>query len=267
MTDPPAAPGRGRPSRAGAAPAALVAILVVVLPGTLSGQADEWNVEGEVGASLFYGNTDQTVVNTRTAVAHADSTAEISGDVQFIYGQSTDEGGTSFVSKRYWLANTSVDYRPLERVNAFFSGSVESSLQKKIDLRWNVGLGAKVGVVRTNFTRVELRVALLGERTRFVPSVTDGDEELLARWSAKLRVRRATGNERVVFSSETSYRPNAGDIEDFTMVSTNAISVDVSDYVRLKVSLVDNFDSLAEERGALSDNDGQVFFGVLSSFD
>lgn len=267
MTDPAPAPARRRPSLAGPAAPAVAAILLLLHPGILSGQADDWSVEGEVGASLFYGNTDQTVVNTRTAVAHADSTAEISGDVQFIYGQSSDERGTSFVSKRYWLADTSVDYRPLERVNAFFSGSVESSLQKKIDLRWSAGLGAKVGVARTNFTRVELRVALLGERTRFVPSVTDGEEELLARWSAKLRVRKATGNERVVFSSETSYQPNASDIDDFTMVSTNSISVDVSDYVRLKVSLVDNFDSLAEERGALSDNDGQVFFGVLSSFD
>jgi len=62
------------------------------------------------------------------------------------------------------------------------------------------------------------------------------------------------------------YNPKFRQIESFTLQAESSLAFRLSQVVSLKVSVRDNFDSGAIERGAVSNNDGQVLFGVLTAF-
>jgi hypothetical protein len=242
--------------------AAVVASAVAASPGAAQ-ETGPWKIEGEIGASLFFGNTSQTTVGTRVAAARADSAREVAVDGIFTYGEASDPDGESFVNKRSWAAGATYDHRPYARWSPFALGRVESSYEKRIELRYNVGAGAKLRLLVNERSRADVSVALLAERTNPADVVSE-KPELLARWSARARASRSFGDGRISLGSESSWRPRVERIADFTCVTTNTLSLPLSERVGLKLTFVDSYDSEAEGRGARSNNDGQLLLSVLS---
>lgn len=239
-----------------------LASLVVFQPS--AAQERNWELESELGATLSFGNTRQTDLLARSAFERADSTYEFAVNGRFLYGEAADEGGVSFVNKRGWLVASNVDYRPFSLVSPFVFGSVESSFQRRIQSRASGGIGGKVTFNREDRNRFDLSLALLAERT--VPRDNLMESETLARWSGRARYRRTLGDDRLTFDSQTSITPAFEDTSDFTLTSTNSLTYALTEVVRLRVSFLDNYDSRAEERGARTNNDGQLIFSVVSSF-
>lgn len=228
-----------------------------------------WSGEAELSGSLFFGNTDQKVLTTRTDLARRDSTTELRADVRFSYGEATRPGeAEAFVTTRSWLARTTGEYLPFNRVSPFALASVESSFEKRIDVRYNGGAGVRVSAVETPRSTVSWSAALLGEHTRFDegPGGEPGGEEELLRWAASLRLERTMADGDLTFRSETSYRPELEAFDRFTLSSTSSLSYALSDLLSVKLTFVDDYDSQAEARGAESNNDGRLVVGLLSTF-
>ena len=225
---------------------------------------DPWRLEGEIAASLFFGNTSQATVNLRSALERADSLRELGVDGSFTYGEATDpETERAFVTRRSWAAGGSYDHRPLARLSPFLFTRVERSLEKRIDLRTEAGVGTKYTLVRSDQGQLDLSVAALVERTE--PANGAEDPDVLARWSLRLRARKTTAGGRLMFSSETFWRPRLGDPEVFTLATTQSLAAQFTERISLKLTFVDKYDSEATTRGARSNNDGQLLLGVLSS--
>jgi len=250
------------------APRHLVALTLLLSFPDLSASAQEespWAAEGELGASVFFGNTEQATVATRAATERADSAYEFGSQISFTYGEATDNDGNSFVSKRSWSLESSLDWRPFERLSPFFFGGLESSLQRRIDLRYDLGIGGKLTLQRDDLGRVDFSVALLAERTTFRKEA-ERDPETRARWSGRFRVERDLGGGQVTFSTVNFYRPTFRDINDFVVESETSVSFRLTQLVTLQVSLLDVYDSRSDNRGARSNNDGQFLFSVITSF-
>ena len=254
-----------------------VGLWVVVLGGTagvahpVAAQSTaqstvQWTVQGELGASIFFGSRDQATLTSRAQMDRADSTYEFSAKADFAYGEASDETGNTSVNKRSWSVGSNVDYHPFSRVSPFIFGTVESSFEKKIDLRYDVGAGGKINILRSDVSRVDFRGALLVEQTRSADQNGGGGDETLARWLGVLRVRRTLNEGRITFNSEASYQPVFDEFSDFTVDFESSIAFQLSEVISLKLSLVDKYDTGAQDRGALTNNDGQLFFSVLSSF-
>ena len=242
--------------------AALLATAFATPP--LLAQDVGWSIENAISGSLFFGNTRQTLITTRSVVGHADSAFELKGSVRFTYGESSDENDDAFVSKRSWIGTLNYDHRPFARYSTFLISTLETSLEKRIDFRYDVGVGEKLTFVRTQTTRADVSVALLGERT-YLPDTSPDDTETLLRWSVRGRYRRQM-NDRVRVSHETFYAPVANDFERFTITSTTSIAIRLARYADLDVSFSDNYDSEARARGARSYNDGQLVLGIVTAF-
>ena len=230
-------------------------------------EPDLWTVEGELGASLFFGNTEQATLTSRLGAAMADSTRELDAAAAFTYGEASDADGDDFVIKRSWEVGLTYDHHPFETVSPFVMGKLESSFEKRIEQRYNVGAGAKYTFDRRPQQRVDVSLALLAERTNPADQAPAAETELLARWSTRLRGRRTLADERVTVTHETFYRPEFAEVSDFTLATTTSLSFQLNEVVALKLTFVDSYDSEAEARGARTNNDGQLFFSVLSSFE
>ena len=202
----------------------LMAVTHPALAQATTQSAVQWTVQGELGASVFFGNRDQTTITSRAQMERADSSYEFSTKADFAYGEAEDDAGTAFVNKRSWSVGSNVDYHPFSRVNPFIFGTVQSSFEKKIDLRYDVGAGGKITILRNDASRVDFRGALLVEQTRSADSNGGGEDETLARWLGVLRVRRTLDDGRVTFESETQYQPVFDDFDNFTVDFESSIA-------------------------------------------
>lgn len=244
-------------------------ILVCALPAEAFGQAD-WDVDSEVGASLFFGNTRQATLTSRGGASRTDSILEWASDLAFTYGEATNREGVEFVNKRSWAVGTSLDYKPKGASSPFLFGRVQSSHEKRIQLRYEAGVGGKLTVQRDPKGMVDFSVALLAERT--IPSedaakpADRAKEVTQGRWSARFRFRRSLQEGRVSLRSEMLYKPVFDQIGNYTVNSENSVAFALTDVVSLKLTFVDQYDSGALERGARTNNDGQLFFSVSSRF-
>lgn len=249
---------------------AALAALIVSSPSAAAQESPEldlWRIEGEVGASVFFGSTSQTAVTTRAALRTENRPQEFAIDGAFTYGEASTTEGERRVHKRSWKVATSLDALPEARFSPFVFGRAEGSWEKRVDLRYNLGAGGKMSLVTSQQGRLDLSVSVLAERTIPSDRAPDAvDDALDARWSTRLRGRRSLSDGRISLQTETHYQPRFDRADDFTLTSTSSLGVRLNEVVSLKLTFVDNYDSGAVERGARTNNDGQLFFSVLSAF-
>lgn len=114
----------------------LLAALAMAAVGhpTIERQEQErptWAFETEVGASVFFGATDQTTVATKFSADRTDAVIEVESTLQFLYGEASDEEGQKLVNKRFWRMGYDVNYRGFSWVNPYIFFRGLSSLDKK----------------------------------------------------------------------------------------------------------------------------------------
>jgi hypothetical protein len=252
---------------------ALVVGLFLASPGLAEAQAEsaspppppEWTIETEIGASVFFGATEQTTVATELGVGRESLRFEFESGLSFLYGETTDDEGESSVNKRSWELAANLDYRGFSWLNPFVLGSALSSLEKKIHRRYKGGGGAKLMAVDTEVSRLVFAAAVLVEQT-VSSEEGNGGEEWLGRWTGAVKFRRSFSEERAVFEASMDYNPKFQQLNDFTFEAESSLAFRISDIVSLKLSVHDNFDNQAKSRGAVSNNDGRVLFSVLAAF-
>jgi hypothetical protein len=244
--------------------AATIAAGIAATP--LYGQAERpWKFDAELGASVFFGASQQSAVLIRNRLDWSEDRLELSATGGFDYGEARDADGDSFVNKRSWTVETSADYLPGGRASPFIFATAEGSYERQIDLRTSGGAGVKYRFIDSERTRLDASVAALAERTD--PRARAGIEQAttsIGRWSGRLRARRAIGD-AAELQLVTFFRPNMQDFDDHTWDLTASAQYALSDLLGLRVSLVNRYDSLAEARGARANNDGRLFFSILSS--
>jgi len=225
----------------------------------------QWSGEGEAGVSVFFGASDQTTVSSALGIVRRSPRWESDNGFTYLYGEATDLEGNTSVIKRSWGGVSNLNYRGFERVNPYGFASAESSFQKKIDLRLKGGAGAKLTARDSETTRLDFAVAVLAEQT-FKNTEDDGDGELLARWTGSFNLRRSFSEERMVFEAQADYNPVFDEFANYTVDAETSLAFKLSEIISLKLSVVDKYDSRAEDRGARDNNDGQVLFSVLASY-
>lgn len=243
----------------------LVPFLLVVFAQPLLAQKQGWSGAAEAAASLFQGNTDQRVLYTKSELGLADSTLQLRGSVSFGYADAARDTLPREVTKRTWLAGLTLDYQPYAQLSPFVLMNYESSYEKRVLDRLAFGLGGKAVLVRRPETEANVSVAMLAERLR--PSALSPDSETVsaARWSGRARFRH-NFDERLRLSHTTFFQPKVTDFESYTVNSTSELSYALRASTSLTLSYLSLYDSAARDRGALSNNDAQLLFGVKSAF-
>lgn len=251
------------------------ALLIIVVcttvlarvPATAHAQTKSrtWSGGLEAAASLYQGNTDQRTIFSKTELGRADSTMELNGSVSFGYADAARDSLPRTVTKRTWLATLAFDYRPHATLSPFMFANYESSYEKRILDRVGIGAGAKAVVLGSDATQMNFSVAVLAERLRPTRLSSDSTTRSAARWSGRVRFKHQF-DPRLKFSHTTFWQPQVNDLERYTVNSTSELSLAVRGSTSFTLSYMSLYDSAARSRGALSNNDAQVLFGVKTGF-
>ncbi len=247
----------------------MVALVATMLPGAGLAAQDAWEWDIEAGGSVFFGEVDQTAFTAGAAVEKTDSAYELSAALRFDYGETKDaETGASVVSRRSWLGSASLDWAPQARWSPFMFATGEQSFEKRIDFRYNGGIGLKHTFIDAGATRIDLSGAVLGEQT-FPHEQTSSSpsSDLLARASFRLRLRHAFGEgERLSFDTRTFYSPELGQASNFTFRSLNSVDYRLTSVISVGVNFDYDYESLALERGARSNDTGKAYLSLKATF-
>jgi hypothetical protein len=182
------------------------------------------------------------------------------------YADSRTEDDAREVTARATRLSLGVDHRPFATVSPFWFGSVESSLQQRVDRRYSTGAGAKYTFFRENEDDVSASLALLWEHTRALdPEPPTPLNRTQARWSLRVRARRQL-TETTRLEHVTFYQPAVQRFGRYTAESTTSLAVTILTRVAVTATLRDRYDSEARSRGARSNHDGQLLFGARASF-
>ena len=261
-------PHRGRALRRAPRLGVALVLASVLAPGDAAAQEDRtWGLEGELGASLFFGASDQTAVIFRSQYEQDDEAWDVTIKGAFTYGEAEDQDGTSFVNKRSWSTELSLDYTSDPFVPFLFGGA-EGSIERQIDVRLSGGAGTRLTLVRNDRTRLDVSVGLLGEYTQ--PRRQDGepapDSKTLVRWSNRIRANRRFLADRGELTLVAFYKPAFQAMDDYTIELDSSISFALNSAFSFKVSLVDRYDNLAVDRGAQANNDGRLYVSFLAAY-
>ena len=239
-------------------------LLVILASVPLSAQGLGRHLKAEANANLSYGNVEQTTTLSRLGLSSVDSTLELSTDGFFTYGETRVDGVPS-VNKRSWGGSINADLHPFSRLTPFMLASLESSLEKRIIRRYSGGGGAKLTFVKRDGMSSDLSLALLAERTVTAPTDTTRTEMVYARYSARYRLERKLAD-KVGLTVLTFYRPEFHALHRYTASANVGVTYRLVSALGLKATFVDNYDSEARGRGARSNNDGDILFGLAATF-
>jgi hypothetical protein len=241
----------------------IVAMLLVA--SSLSAQGPKRKIEAELAGSVFFGNTEQTLASTRAQYERSDSAFAFKTLARFNYGELTTVATTTIVNKRSWETGANYDFHPFADFTPYVKIGYESSLENRIARRYSAGAGARYNVIRTPATDVIFSIGAAGEGTRPMAPGDSLGTITLARGNSAFKLRRAF-NDRVTFTSETSYQPALTESGDYTITSLNTLKTALARFAALTLSFRDNYDSQAVLRGARVKNDGEILVGLLTTF-
>jgi hypothetical protein len=221
----------------------------------------------QLSTNAWYGAAHARVVATELGVSRTDSTVAVRTDLQLGYADDRDENESWHVTARAIRASLAVDYRPFARYSPFAFGSIESSLQARIARRYNVGLGAKLTLLRQGRDDLSVSLALLEERTRALPQGDGaGDVTGRRRWSLRFRYRRQL-TPSIYASQVTFYQPVVNEISDRYIVDANtSVEATLTSLLSLTTTLRHRYDREARGRGAPSNTDGHLLIGARARF-
>ncbi len=242
------------------------ATLLLAMPASAEAQGKKlWSGVVEASASLFQGNTDQRAILTKGELGHADSTVQLRGALSFGYADAARDTLPRNVTKRTWMGSLALDYRPFDHLSPYMFLNYEASFEKRVLDRVGIGVGGKAVLMQTGATEANVSLAMLAERLR--PSRLSPDTATIsaARWSGRARFRHQF-DPRLKLSHTTFWQPRVSDLESFTVNSTSELSFAVRQATSFTVSYLALYDSAARDRGARSNNDAQLLFGVKTGF-
>lgn len=219
-----------------------------------------------MGASLFYGSSEQFALTLRTEVGYDNDEVDFEVKSSFDYGEATDDSGVRVVSSRSWSAELSADYdqglwAPFVKIGS------SGSFQRRLDNRTSVGAGTRYQLLRADRSRMDLSLSLAAERTDArVPVGTPEEIDTKGRWSGLFRASHTFADERLTLDFSSEYEPGLRRFEEDYVVDTEAsLGIALSDQLEFQITLENTYDSLAGERGASSNSDGRVFFLIGAS--
>lgn len=246
-----------------------VLVIATTIAGatTMSAQELGWSGSAQGSANALFGAAHTRLVVTTLELGRADSTLQIRSTLTVTYGDDrAADDGDRIVTARAPKLSLGLDYLPFSRFSPFWFGTVESSLQQRLTRRYDAGAGGKVTFVRTATDELSLSLALLFEHSR--ASAIDGAATVIDhrnRWSWRVRARRRLTN-TLSASHVTFYQPAVGQPGMYTIDTMTEIQDHLWGSISLTVTLRDRFDSEAQQRGAPSNHDGQLLFGLMASF-
>lgn len=223
----------------------------------------------DIAGNYLYGNNDQLILSARAGFALRDTLVGFRIDSRYLIGVSGTDGGRR-MDRRSWLFSATLDRRPEDRHSQFVVGSVEQSLELRINHRINAGAGYKYVIDCDTTYQLDASAAIVGEWSSLPPIMTlpQGaglQRSQLLRLSNRIRFRNQF-TDKMNVDHVTLLRPRINDWSNFLGSSQTSVGYLLSGRTSLRLTFQNDYDSRSRARGARSNHNGQMLVGAAAKF-
>jgi hypothetical protein len=186
------------------------------------------------------GNVERFLYNTGLQWSYADSIFDFEIKPRFIYGEVSqrqkDNSMLRVVQEREQTLDLHLGLLSQKRFYGFGFGILERSNLRKINFRWQTGLGAGWHIVRNakNTQRLNLTAAILREVTDFINPIQP-DYQII-RASFRLKGMHIFFNNRLRFIHLSTYMPSIAFDKNRRLTGNLSIEVPISKRIQLRSS-------------------------------
>ncbi len=186
------------------------------------------------------GNVERFLYNTNFQWIFNDSLLDFEIKPRFSYGEVTQKQNDKIikgvVQEREQILDLHFGLFSQKKFYGFSFGTLERSNLRKINFRWQTGIGAGWHIFRTqnNNQRLNLTAALLREETDFInPKQAD---YIIFRASLRLKGRHVFFNKLLIINHITTYMPSLAFNNNKRLTSNVSVEVPISKRVQLRSS-------------------------------
>jgi hypothetical protein len=186
------------------------------------------------------GNVERFLYNTSLQFMYADSMIDYEIKPRFIYGEISQKQNEQVIKGIVQEREQSLDLHlgllSQKRFYGFGFGVIEKSNLRKIEFRWQAGVGVGWHVIKTqnNHHKLNLTVALLHEETNFInPSQPDYQ---IFRASLRLKGTHQFFDNHLKFSHTTTFLPSLAFDNNKRLISNLALEIPISKRIQLRGS-------------------------------
>lgn len=217
----------------------------------------DWKSTIAAEAVVQSGNVNTQLFTLRGDVSHVDSLFEVGFGGTFAYGEQDE-----IKSEQLLLGVLTADLWPQDVLSPFVIAAAEYNFQRRIDLRWQAGAGAKWTFWEDSLNTVSLSPAVLFDATMYDPDAKLKDVRT-GRGSVRLKGKHLLLNSAVVFTHLSFFEPSLSDGEDYRWNTLLVLDIPVSKMVALRTSFSSTFENIVAE--GKKKNDSKLLFGLKLS--
>lgn len=238
----------------------LVSICLFPLLGvSASAQKKMHDWKGSIAAEAIVqsGNVDTQLFTLRGDISNVDSLIEVGLGGTFAYGEQDD-----IKNEQLLLGTLTVDLWPQDVLSPFVIGAAEYNFQRRIDLRWQTGVGAKWTFWEDSLNTVSFSPAVLFDATMYDPAAKL-DDVRTGRGSVRLKGKHLLINSAVIFTHLSFFEPSLSNSKDYRWNTLLIFDIPVSKTVALRTSFNNTFENIVAE--GKKKNDSKLLFGLKLS--
>lgn len=217
----------------------------------------DWKSTIAAEAIVQSGNVNTQLFTLRGDVSHVDSLFEVGFAGTFAYGEQEE-----LKNEQLLLGALTADLWPQDVISPFVVGAAEYNFQRRVDLRWQAGAGAKWTFWEDSLNTVSLSPAVLFDATTYDPAAKL-DDVRTARGSVRLKGKHLLLNSALVFSHLSFFEPSLSNGDDYRWNTLLILDIPVSKVVSLRTSFNSTFENIVAE--GKKKNDSKFLFGLKLS--
>jgi len=199
--------------------------------------------------SVATGNVRRMLLTLRGDMTWTGDTLGVAADPTFVYGEQGDA-----VRERDWHGRLFLYAYPRRRWFGFAVGGFETSRPRRLDSRWQLGVGIGRRLWETPAHNLRVTVAVLRERMRL------DDEAAVDQWRTTLRMKGSHRNSRFRLQEEVWWQPAVRGAPGQRWHAQASFDVTIVRPLALRASVEEHYESRIAP--GLRTNDLRMTFGI-----
>ncbi|HOP49487.1 MAG TPA: DUF481 domain-containing protein [Ignavibacteriales bacterium] len=197
---------------------------------------------GNIGAETVFtkGNVEQGIFSGRTEISYVDSVIKPVVNFNFTYGEENKQKK----QHDYNLKSRLILF-PYNNIALTINGLYEYNFQRKIDYRYQFGIGTELNLYNDNEDNTSLLISMLREETKYNQSINSIKKSF--RSTSSILSKIIIVDKKIVMTNRFDFNTNVEKINDFRWNYNLIFDFQLNGSISLRTSYTSTYENIVQK--------------------